>query len=89
MLRVTEISQTSEEAVLRVEGWVAGAGVGLLEKEGVRHLQPNQRLVLDLKGVKFIDQAGLDLLQGWKDKGVVLRNGSVFIQVLLETHRLV
>jgi len=88
MLRLTVTSQTSREIVLKVEGWVAGGKVALLEEEGTRRLQQAEHLVLDLKGVRFIDQAGIALLKRWAGERLVLRNGSSFIQTLLQTHGL-
>jgi len=84
MIRLTVKSQTPEEAVLEVHGWVSGKDVGLLEEEGTRLFQEAERLVLDLSGVKFIDRDGIALLQCWARKGVVLRGGSLFVRTLLE-----
>jgi anti-anti-sigma regulatory factor len=43
---------------------------------------------LDLTGVDFIDEVGLDLLQRWIDRGLQLRGGSAFIRKLLEARGL-
>jgi ABC-type transporter Mla MlaB component len=86
MLRITTLSQTSEEVVLRVEGWVAEAAVELLEEEGRRWLQQGRRLILDLEGVQFADEAGLELLQHWQREGIALHGGSRFVQALLGLH---
>ena len=88
MLRLTTLSQNGEEAVLKVEGWVAGEEVALLEEELSRQLHGGRRLVLDLKGVRFIDQAGLEVLARWSGGQLVLRGGSDFIQELLKAHGL-
>ena len=85
MLRLTIRSQTPEEVVVEVAGWVSGADVDVLEEEGIRLLQEAERLVLDLKGVKFIDREGIALLQRWSgERLVLLRGGSLFIRTLLE-----
>ena len=90
MLRLTIRSQTPEEVVLEVHGWVSsGRNVAILEQEGTRLLEESQCLVLDLKGVQFIDRAGIALLQRWWGERLVLRNGSPFVRMLLETHGLV
>ena len=89
MLRLTVISQTPEQAVLQVDGWVSGANVRLLEEEGTRLRQEAECLVLDLSGVKIIDQAGLALLQGWSGKRLALRGASLFVNKLLATEGLV
>ena len=88
MMRITVQTRTPDEVVLEVTGWVSGAGVGVLEQEGGRWLQGGQRLVLDLAGVKFIDAAGLALLEDWSGGALVLRRGSWFIRRLLQTHGL-
>ena len=86
MLRITLVSQTPEEAVLQLEGWVDGEEVALLAAEGHRLLQAAQRLVLDLGGIKFIDEAGLALLQGWSSgRRLVLRGGSSYLRTVLAT----
>ena len=89
MLRLTLRSQTPEEVVLQVDGWVSGKNVEILEQEGTRWLQEAQCLVLDLNGVKFIDRAGLALLQHWSGKRLVLCGGSSFVRTLLGQRGLV
>ena len=88
MVRLTVVSQTKQEGVLKVEGWVSGAEVALLEEEGTRLFQETNRLVLDLKGVKFIDRTGIALLQRWSGERLVLRGASPFLQTLLQKHGL-
>ena len=88
MLRLTVKSQTPEEAVLQVDGWVSGAEMDVLEQEGTRLLQESQRLVLDLKGVKSIDRAGIELLKRWSRSRLVLRGASPFLRKLLEEYGL-
>lgn len=42
--------------------------------------------MLDLQGVQFIDRQGIALLKRWGGEGVVLRDGTPFIQALLAAH---
>ena len=84
MLRLTTRSQTPEEVVLEVHGWVSGADVEILEQEGTRLLGETHRLVLDLKGAQSIDRTGMALLQRWSGDRLVLRGGSPFVRMLLE-----
>jgi len=86
MVRLTIRSQTPEEVVLEVDGWVSEADVEILEQEGTRLLREAERLVLYLNGVRFIDEAGIELLRRWLEEGLVLRGGSLFIRTLLESH---
>ena len=88
MLRLTVTSQSAKEGVLVVDGWVAGKEVALLEQEGTRLLQEAERLVLELRDVRFIDRAGIELLQRWTGERLVLRGGSPFVRMLLERHGL-
>jgi anti-anti-sigma regulatory factor len=89
MIRLRTGTQTPEEVVLEVHGWVSsGRNVEILEQEGTRLLEESERLVLDLKGVQFIDREGIALLQRWWGERLVLRNGSPFVRMLLETYGL-
>ena len=88
MLRLTVISRSAEEIVLQADGWVAGAYVDLLEREIRRHLQQTEGLVLDLRGVRFIDRAGIDVLREWMGAGLALCGGSLFMRTLLEEYGL-
>ena len=88
MLRLTIVSRNSEKVVLKVDGWLAGDNVDLLEQEGICHLRESKYLVLDLKGVKSIDQTGIALLQEWSGEQLILRGGSPFVKMLLKDHGL-
>ncbi len=89
MLRITVTSETREEVVLKVEGWISKETVPVLEEEGERWLEKTRCLVLDLSGVRFIDDAGLEVLQHWYGDRLVLRGASLFVQALLEAYELV
>ena len=86
MLHLRVQAQSREETVLAVQGWIAGNGVPLLEQVVAAHRQPGRQLVLELSAVRFVDEAGLELLRRWTGEGVVLRGGSPFVRKLLETH---
>jgi anti-anti-sigma regulatory factor len=89
MLRIGITSQTPEEVVLKVEGWVVREAVGLLEQEGQRWLDQGRRVVLDLGGVRFIDRAGLELLASWVGSPIALRGGPPFVRAQLHRRGLV
>jgi len=84
MLRLVNRSQSPEETVLEAHGRIAGTEVALLKGELERFDDLAGRLVLDLGGVRFIDQDGLKLLQCWKGKQLSLRSASAFVRMLLE-----
>lgn len=86
MVRLTVVSQSKEETVLKIEGWVSRTGVAVLEEEGTRLFRQTQRLVLDLEDVKSIDRTGIALLQRWSGERLVLRGASPFVRTLLAKH---
>jgi ABC-type transporter Mla MlaB component len=88
VLRLTVKERSPEEAVLAVDGWVSGEEVGLLAQEGARWLSQARRLVLDLRQLRGIDEAGIDLLKTWRTERLTLCNGSPFVTALLEAHGL-
>lgn len=88
MLRITLVSQDPQVAVLKIAGWLAGDGVALLEKEVGSWFQKVERLILNLKGVQYIDEAGIAALQRWSGERMVLCEGSLFVQTLLRTYGL-
>ncbi|MBI2502205.1 MAG: STAS domain-containing protein [Candidatus Latescibacteria bacterium] len=83
MLRIEVVTQSESRVELRVDGWIASEEVALLAMEISRRLQQGGRLVLDLEGVEFIDEAGIALLAGWPGEQLELRGGSVYLRMLL------
>jgi len=98
MIRIDVVAQTQKQVVLKIQGQLADDDVDLLAGEVSRWQAQVEQLVLDLKGVTFIDRAGIALLKQWvrwepirgNGSGVrlMLRDGSRFIRHLLEVHGL-
>lgn len=88
MLRITSLSRTPQEEVLKVEGWVTAENVPLLTRAGEAALQRGARLVLELGGMQSIDEEGVALLKRWSGKQLALRGGTWFVQILLAEHGL-
>ena len=88
MFRITLISQTPEEVVLKVEGQISKEDVPVLEEEGACWLGKTDSLVMDLTGVRFIDRVGIALLKCWAGEGLLLRSESAFNRALLAAHGL-
>ena len=88
MLRVTTSLQAPERAILQLEGWFAAEDVELIEGEAERLFLDVSHLVLDLHGVRFIDQQGIDLIKSWPPDRLVLRGASAFVCALLKTQGL-
>ena len=70
MIRIDILSQTPEEAVMRVAGWVQyDQDIALVAQEGNRCLETSQRLVLDLEHLHQLSDFALPLLKGWQAAG--------------------
>ena len=89
MLRLTIASQDPEVSVLKVEGWLCGAEVSVLEQEGASALGRSRVLALDLSGLRAIDRRGLALLKGWPAARLELREPSVYLATRLSEQGLV
>ena len=98
MIRIDVIAQTEKQVVLKVQGQVVDDDVELLAGELRRWRAQVEHLVLDLKGVQFIDREGIALLQQWARREPIrgngsmerlrLRDGNRFIRHLLEVNGL-
>ena len=86
MLRITLIGRTCREEIYALEGWVSGEEVSVLEQACGPALERGLRLVLDLSGVRSMDDTGLTLLERWSRGRLDLRRPSAFIRQVLE-HR--
>lgn len=84
MLRITSMEPACGQEVLKVEGWIAGEDVAVLERAGEAALARGHRLVLEMGGVRSIDAQGLALLAQWSRRGLALRGTSLFVRQLLE-----
>lgn len=87
MLRISVLEQNAERTVLLVEGDLVGEAVGVLAEHGGPIAAGPSRLVLDLKGVRTVDAAGLLLLRQWSAKLGLLRP-SRFVSLLLQQYGL-
>jgi anti-anti-sigma regulatory factor len=88
MLRIDLIALTPQQAVLQIAGRLANGEVAFLEEEMCRWRDQAEQIILDLKGVKFIDRAGISMLKESVGTRLILRDGSRFIKTLLEAHGL-
>ena len=88
MIRITEVSQSPEEVVLRVDGYLTKRDVELLMAEGNRWLEQADRLVLSMIGTPSVNLPGIHLLQQWVDERITLKNGPGTLRILLRSHGL-
>jgi len=62
-LRITEYAGSDSGAILRLEGRVVAAWPALLEHACSELLKTRDEVSLDLVGVSFVDQAGVEVLR--------------------------
>jgi len=87
---IATIARTPSEAVLTVAGRLADGAVPLLDAELAHLLASSERVVVDLKAVKFIDNRGLAMLRRFAARPpsgsgqpvlqLTVRNGSPFLR---------
>ena len=84
MLRLTVLREDSQEVVVQVEGWLEGSQVKIMMREGERWRGRGRRLVLEVDGLKQVDENGLALLRSWTGDRLEVRGGSAFLRALIE-----
>ena len=74
MLRLTRTSKPPHEVILLLEGQIVAQWVRLLEDECRELLSADQRVLLDLSGVSYLDRQAARLLRELSDRSVRLIN---------------
>jgi len=68
---------------MAVDGWLSGSDVATLRHEVDRWRGSPGSITLDLTGLRYVDEAGLQLLNELREETVHLRAGSPYIRMLL------
>jgi ABC-type transporter Mla MlaB component len=84
MLKIV-LTQDEGGPMLRLAGQVIGPWVEELERVGDAVMAVHSGVALDLADVSFVSREGVALLQGLRDRGVVLRHCSAFLVEQLRT----
>ena len=81
--------QCSTEVEIKIEGSLSSQSVAVLQEEAERWQHPQRVLVLNMAGVRSIDETGIALLRDWADRGPLrLQQTSRSVSALLESHGL-
>ncbi len=83
MLRLTRTTRFPHEVVLVVEGRIVAEWVGLLEEECLDLLGTEQKVLLDLAGVSYLDRRAAKLLRELATRPVELINCPPLVDDLL------
>ncbi len=88
MLRISEISNSNKEVILKLEGKVVGLWVAELEKECAKYMnQTDSVLVLDLADVSYISSEGITLLNRNKNR-IKIVNAQPYLELCLKNRGL-
>lgn len=87
MLKITVIAETDETVTLKLEGRITGEWVSEVQRECEMWLAQGRKAVLDLSGIVFVDEQGVEKLKALKRNGVNLIGSSLFLSRLLEEDR--
>lgn len=83
MLRITQVREDGDTIHLKVEGRVIGDGVSELDRTCEDSLSRNQRIILDMSDVTYIDRHGVDALKRILGNNVQLTDATLLLQALL------
>jgi anti-anti-sigma regulatory factor len=83
MLRITRTATTASEVVLKAEGQIMAEWVAVLESECRPLLGGDQRVVLDLGEVNYLDRRAVRLLRELTRESVALVNCPPLVEQLL------
>jgi len=83
LLKITHIAEDGISVTLKLEGRLVGRWVNELEKECERYMDKRRKLILDLSGVTFMDDHGIEMLRPMVRDQVELIGCSLFLSGLL------
>jgi anti-anti-sigma regulatory factor len=83
MLRITRTSPNDSDVVLKAEGQIVAEWVGLLESECRTLLGGDQRVLLDLGEVNYLDRRAVRLLRDLTRQSLALVNCPPLVEQLL------
>jgi len=89
MLRISEISNSNNIVILKLEGKVIDLWVTEFEKQCTKYLNKTDlKLVLDFADVSYISKEGITLLNSIKDK-IKIINTKPYIELCLKNRGLI
>ncbi|HBH80867.1 MAG TPA: hypothetical protein DDY39_13665 [Nitrospira sp.] len=83
MLRITQVSEDSDQVYLKVEGRVIGDGISELDRICANCLSENRRIILDMSEVTYIDRQGVDALKRILKNNAQLTGATLLVQALV------
>ncbi|MFQ5684783.1 MAG: STAS domain-containing protein [Candidatus Binatia bacterium] len=87
MLRITKVTESPSLVTMKLEGTITADWVSLLEKECLKFMEKNRKVVLDFSEVTFVDRRGVEMLGKMPDKKIRVINCCALIKDLLRGGR--
>ena len=88
MLRISEISNSNKEVILKLEGKIIDSWIEVLENECAKYINhTDSELVLDLAEVSYISSDGIILLYRIKNR-IKIVNAQPYIELCLKNRGL-
>ena len=88
MLRITQVAHDANKVVLKLEGRLVDEWVTLLEETyETFQRRTGMPLILDLSGVSFTSEEGINLLRCLQKAGAKCVSCSLFLQAILTEKR--
>jgi len=84
MLRITSMRVNGSPVTLKLEGKIFAEWVDLLERECLSRVARQEQVILDMSGVTFLDNRGVELLRSLPARCISLVNCSDFVVELLD-----
>jgi len=84
MLRITSMRVNGSPVTLKLEGKIFAEWVDLLERECLSRVARQEQVILDMSGVTFLDNRGVELLRSLPARYISLVNCSDFVVELLD-----
>ena len=79
MLRISEIGNSNDHVLLKLEGRIVGPWVGELAGAAGRALDADRTLKIDLADVSYVNREGVKLLLTLEDRRAMLEGMSPFV----------
>jgi len=85
MLKITNVQESRNAVLLKLEGKITDPWAALLDEECRSFLRQEKEIHLDCSQVDFIDEKGIEVLNRLPKQHVTLMSAPGFVRVLLQT----
>lgn len=84
MLKITKIQESGRDILLKLEGKITEQWAALLDGECRSYLRQNKAVYLDCSNVEYVDARGIDVVNNFPRKQVILMSAPALVTELLQ-----